>query len=253
MGIFADTFDFIAGLPAIVGLILTAAAIFLTSDWRLSLTSLLVQYVLVGLTLTRFIQAELAIVKILVGVLIVSMLFLSARHVRDDDDAQETSRDGLQFLGVHVGWRAGPLGLPLRILTLIMVVVAAVHFFGDYRTLLPVLDGGTAAVPADIAFVSMWLAAMGLMGLVISGDPVRVAPAVLTTLTAFELVYALLAPGLAVVGFVAALMLMAALALAYLIAVRGLGERRAREASRAEVLPPTMSVAVARDEEGGQG
>jgi hypothetical protein len=107
-------------------------------------------------------------------------------------------------------------------------------------------------VPADIAFVSMWLAAMGLMGLVISGDPVRVAPAVLTTLTAFELVYALLAPGLAVVGFVAALMLMAALALAYLIAVRGLGERRAREASRAEVLPPTMSVAVARDEEGGQ-
>jgi hypothetical protein len=253
MGIFADTFDLIAGLPAIVGLILTAAVIFLTSDWRLSLTSLLVQYVLVGLTLTRFVQAELAVVKILVGVLIVSMLFLSARHVRDDDDAQETSADDMQFLGMHVGWRAGPLGLPLRILTLIMVFVAAIHFFDDYRTLLPVLDAGSAAVSADIAFVSMWLAAMGLMGLVISGDPVRVAPAVLTTLTAFELVYALLEPDLADVGFVAALMLMAALALAYLITVRGLRERRAREASRAEVLPAAMPVAIARDEEGGQG
>ena len=253
MGIFADTFDFIAGLPAIAGLILTAAAIFLTSDWRLSLTSLLVQYILVGLTLTRFIQAELAIVKILVGVLIVSMLFLSARHVRDDDDAQETSEDGLQFLGLHVGWRAGPLGLPLRILTLIMVVVAAIHFFDDYRTLLPVLDGGNAVVPADIAFVSMWLAAMGLMGLVISGDPVRVAPALLSLFMAFELVYALLEPDLAVVGSVATLMLMAALALAYLIAVRGLRERMAREASRAEVLPAAMPIAVARDQEGGQG
>ena len=252
MGIFADTFDLVAGLPAIVGLILTAAVIFLTSDWRLSLTSLLVQYVLVGLTLTRFVQAELAVVKILVGVLIVCMLFLSARHVRDGSDAQETSEDGLQFLGMHVGWRTGPLGLPLRILTLIMVFVAAFHFFDDYRMLLPVLDGGNAAVPADIAFVSMWLAAMGLMGLVISGDPVRVAPAVLTTLTAFELVYALLEPDLAVVGAVAALMLMAALALAYLIAVRGLREKAAREASRAEVLPAAMLIAAARDEDGGQ-
>ena len=253
MEIFTDTFDFIAGLPAIAGLVLTAAAIFLTSDWRLSLTSLLIQYVLVGLTLTRFIQAELAIVKILVGVLIVSMLFLSARHVCDNDDAQEDSADGLQFLGLHVGWKAGPLGLPLRILTLIMVAVAAIHFFNDYRTFLPVLDGGNAAVPADIAFVSMWLAATGLMGLVISGDPVRVAPAVLTILMAFELVYALLEPGLAVVGSVAALMLMAALALSYLIAVRGLRERIAREASRAEVIPAAMPIALARDGEGGQG
>jgi len=253
MGIFVDTFGFIAGLPAIAGLILTAAIIFLTSDWRLSLTSLLVQYLLVGLTLTRFIQAELAVVKILVGVLIVAMLFLGGRHVRDHDGAQENSADELQFLGLHVGWGAGPLGLPLRMLTLIMVVVAAIYFFDDYRILLPVLDGGNAEVPADIAFVSMWLAAVGMMGLVISGDPVRVAPALLTFLTAFELVYALVQPNLAVVGFVAALMLMVALALAYLITVRGLRERLAREASRAEVLPATMPVAIARDEEGGQG
>ena len=47
MEAFSDTFLSIAGVPAIVGLILTAAAIFLTSDWRLSLTALLVQYVLV--------------------------------------------------------------------------------------------------------------------------------------------------------------------------------------------------------------
>lgn len=249
MGIFAGTFEFIAGLPAIIGLILTCAIIFLASDWRLSLTSLLVQYLLVGLTLTRFIQAELAIVKILVGVLTAAILFLSARYVKDSRVTQETGADGTHLLGLNVGWQAGPLGLPLRLLTLILVAIAAIHFFDAYRLLLPVLDGANTEIPADIAFVSMWLAATGVAGLSLSGDPVRVAPAVLTILTAFELVYALLEPHLAVVGFVAALTLMAALALSYLTVVRGLAESVALEESPTEVMP----AATTRDDVGGAG
>jgi hypothetical protein len=249
MELFSDTFTFIAGIPAIAGLILTAAVIFLTSDWRLSLAALLVQYVLVGLTLTRFVQAELAIVKILVGVLAVSILYLSGRRFQDASADQENGADGRQFLGIQVGWQAGPLGLGLRILTVIMVALAAIHFFDEYRSLLPVLDGEQLAVTPDIAFVSMWLAAMGVIGLVLSGDPLRVAPAVLTMLSAFELVYAGLEPDLAVVGFVAAATLMAALAFAYLITIQRLRERATHVESGTQVLPAT--VPAAGREEGG--
>jgi hypothetical protein len=249
----SETFTFIAGLPAIIGLILTAAVIFLTSDWRLSLTALLVQYVLVGLTLTRFIKAEVAIVKVLAGVLAVSILYLSARRIQDEIEGQENSTDGLQFFGLHLGWRTGPLGLPLRILVLIMVALAAIHFFDDYRALLPVLDADGSTVPPGIAFVSMWLAATGMIGLVLSGESVRVVTAVLTILTAFDLVYAGLEPRLSIVGFVAALTLMAALAFAYLVTVEGLRERKAREQSKANVLPAAPIVVVEGPEEGGEG
>ena len=247
-----ETLVFIAGVPAIIGLLLAAAAIFLTSDWRLSLTALLVQYVLVGLTLTRFVQVEVAIVKILVGVLAVSILYLSARRIQDAGDSEEDTTDGMQFLGLHLGWRTGPLGLPLRILTLIMVALAAIHFFDDYRSLLPVLDAGNSTVSPDIAFVSMWLAATGLIGLVLSGDPLRVAPAVLTILTAFDLVYAGLEPNLAIVGFVAALTLMAALAFSYLLTVQGLRARMLQGESQAKGLHTALPAVAGRNEEGGE-
>ncbi len=247
-----ETLAFIAGLPAIIGLLLTAAVIFLTSDWRLSLAALLVQYVLVGLTLTRFIEAEVAIVKVLAGVLAVSILYLSARRIQDGRDGQENATDGLQFFGFHLGWRTGPLGLPLRILVLTLVALAAIHFFDDYRLLLPVLDSDGLTVPPDIAFVSMWLAATGMMGLVLSGDPLRAAAAVLTILTAFDLVYAGLGPRLSIVGFVAALTLMAALAFAYLVAVQGLSVRSAQEESSAEALPTAPPIAAGGNEEVGE-
>jgi hypothetical protein len=247
-----ETLAFIAGMPAIIGLILAAAIIFLTSDWRLSLTALLVQYVLVGLTLTRFVKAEVAIVKILVGVLAVSILYLSARRIQDSRESPEDTSDGLQFLGIQLGWRTGPLGLPLRILTLIMVALAAIHFFDDYRSLLPILDSDNPMVSPDIAFVSMWLAAMGLIGLVLSAEPLRVAPAVLTILTAFDLVYAGLEPSLAIVGFVAALTLMAALAFAYLVTIHGLRARLVQEESRAKAPSAALPVVAGRTEEGGE-
>jgi hypothetical protein len=248
----SETFATIAGLPAIIGLILTVVIIFLTSDRRVSLTALLVQYLLVGLTLTRFIKTEVSIVKILAGVLAVSILYLSARHIQDGQDGQEDSTDDLQFFGLHLGWRTGPLGLPLRILVLIMVALAAIHFFDDYRALLPVLDADGSMVPPDIAFVSMWLAAMGMINLVLSGEPLRAATAVLTILTAFDLVYAGLEPRLSIVGFMAALTLMAALAFAYLVTVEELRMRMAREKSGSKALPVAPPIVAGGQEEGGE-
>jgi hypothetical protein len=58
---------------------------------------------------------------------------------------------------------------------------------------------------------------MGLLGLVLSDDPLRAAPAALTILAGFDLVYAGLDQNLAVAGFFGVLTLLAALGFSYLI------------------------------------
>ena len=72
---------------------------------------------------------------------------------------------------------------------------------------------------------------MDALGLVLSGDPLRVAAALLTILGGFDLVYARLEPSLAVVGFWSVLLLLTALAFAYLMIARNLGQPANRLAS----------------------
>jgi hypothetical protein len=203
-----------AGAPAIAGLVLTALIIFLTSDWRLSLTALLVQYILIGMSLTGSVRLEVVIVKILIGVLAVSILYITARRIQERKASLITERSGPRFLGMQVGWEAGPLGLPLRLLAVLLVVLAIVRVFNTYN--LPLL-------PADVAFAATWLGAIGVVGLILSGDPLRSAPALLTILGGFDLVYAGLEPSLAIVGFWGTLILLTSLAFAYLATAQDLG------------------------------
>ncbi len=214
MDTLSDAFAFMAGLPATAGLLVAAATIFLTSDWRLSLTGLLVQYLLLGLTLTRFIQPELAIAKILAGGLAVSILYLTARHIQDVKGQPAASREGSHLLGLPIGWGAGPLGLPLRLLVVFLVALTVLRLFSAYPG---------SPVPADIAFVALWLGGMGMAGLVLGYEPLRVAAAVLTFLAGFDLVYTILEHNLAVSGLLGALLLLTALAFSYLATVHGLG------------------------------
>lgn len=219
----ADFFPFLAGLPAVVGLFLTGAIIFVTADWRLSLAALLVQYLLLGLTLSRFLHAELALVRVLVGILVVPILYLTAQRIHQARDPERPQGGQIRFLGLSVGWDAGPLGLPLRLFAILLVALAFVRFLPNYEALLSDLVVGGPALPSDVIMVSFWLVSIGLAGLVLSGDALRVAPALLTMLAGFEVVYAGLQTNPAVVGLFGALTLLAALAFSYLAAVQGLG------------------------------
>jgi hypothetical protein len=217
-----DLFSFLAGLPALVGLFLTAATIFVTSNWRLSLGALLVQYILLGLTLSRFLQAELAIVRVLVGILVVPILYLTAQQIHEARDPKQVTRNEIHFLGLSVGWDTGPLGLPLRLFTLLLVALAFVRFLPNYQALLSGLVVGGPALPENVIMISLWLVSVGLIGLALSGDALRVAPALLTVLAGFDVVYAGLQTDPAVVGLFGALVLLTALAFSYLAAVQGL-------------------------------
>jgi hypothetical protein len=222
MAIFSGFFAFVAGTPAIVGMILAALVIFLTSDWRLSLTALLAQYLLVGLALTRSVRLEVALVKILVGAIAVAILYLSAQRFPRPEDDRGIQESGPRFLGMHVAWLGEPLGLPLRLLSLLFVVLALLRLFESYPL---------TVVPMEVALVGCWLGGLGMLGLVLSGNPLRSAAAVLTILAGFDLVYARLEPSLAVVGFFCVLTLLASLAFSYLASARNQhqGQDRAEE------------------------
>jgi hypothetical protein len=199
--------------PAIAGLVLAAALVFLTANWRLSLIALLFQYILVGYALSHFIQGEIVIAKILVGVLAVAILYLTAQRIQDAKGSERERADSHQPWGLHIDWGAGPLGLPLRFLAVLLVGLGIVSLFEVYRA---------GPVPTDVAFAACWLGSMGLIGLVVSSEPLRVASAALTILAGFDLVYAILDQSLAVTGFFGVLTLLAALAFAYLALVQGL-------------------------------
>lgn len=218
MEAFSSLFELMAGTPAIIGLFLTALVIFVASDWRLSLAALLVQYLLVGLALTRFIAPEVAVVKILVGVLVVPILYLGTRHAHRVDGSGDNDAGGLHLLGLKVGWDAGPLGLPLRLLAVLFVFLALVRILSQFQS--PLAPAGFSI---ELAFVAIWMGSMGIIGLVLGGGPLRAASAILTILAGFDLVYTTLERSLAIVGFNGALTLLTALAFSYLAAVQTMG------------------------------
>jgi len=224
MDLISDILSFTSGLPSLIGLILAAAIIFLAADWRLSLAALLVQYILVGVALWPSIQQQVVIVKILAGVLAVVILYLSARLLPQAPAAEAAGGTRL-FLRLHVDWAAGPLGLPLRFLAVLLMALGVVRLFQGYQPTL---------VPADLALAACWMGGMGLLGLILSGDPLRVAPAVLTILSGFDLAYAGLDQNLAVAGFFGALTLLAALGFSYLILVPAPGSDQAGPDSKEE-------------------
>jgi hypothetical protein len=215
METFSDIFAFMAGLPGLALVVLAALILFLTSDWRLSLTALLVEYIALGLLLTRFVPPEIGIAKILTGVFVVSMLYLTGRRVQEARQPLGPGPNEGRFLGLQLGWGAGPLGLPLRFLAVLLVALALVRLFGDYRLTL---------VPLDVAFAASWLASTGILGLVLSGDLLRVAPALLTILIGFDLIYTGLESDLAITGLLSAFTLFAALAFSYLTTIQGLSQ-----------------------------
>jgi hypothetical protein len=117
------------------------------------------------------------------------------------------------------------LGVPLRFLAVLLVALGVIRVFQDYQPTL---------VPTDLALAACWMGGMGLLGLILSGDPLRVAPAALTILAGFDLAYAGLDQNLAVAGFFGALTLLAALGFSYLVLVAAPGSSQASPGSKEE-------------------
>ena len=226
--------SFLTTTPAIVGLVITASLIVVIRDWRFSLAALAVQYVLVGLLLTRLIQPQVALTKVLIGALVCIVLYLTARlgGVSEEGSAleQEAAENNRPPLRAILGG-VSLADFTFRFLAALFVGLAVYNLSTRYP--LP-------EVPSDIGFACYWLASLGLLVLMLTEEPVKAGMGLLTLITGFELFYAALERSLSVVGFLGIANFLIALAIAYITAstsaVLSLPKGSAhRAASRAEL------------------
>jgi hypothetical protein len=215
---------------AMVAVMLTAGVIVVIKDWRASLLALVIQYVIVGLLLTSEIQMELAIIKTLVGAMLCLILHMTARHVdwgrhtafslpsNDEHELSESrvslsSASRIRFSSARaVGTRGTlPTEFPFRLLAAVLVMMAAYSAASAY----PLPD-----VSEGISLAVYTLAALGLLAMGLTDEPLKAGLGLLTFFSAFELLYTVLEPSLIVVGFLGLANFLIALAIAYLTVAR---------------------------------
>ena len=245
--------DFLAtlsGLPSpvvLIALIMTSGALVILADWRVLNLLLGIEYLLIGLFLIvnriEDFPTELAIVKALVGIMIVPVLYISARRVRwgrePDDDGDEAveslqPRFALRPFDFAQGrLRSGSLsasaapraGLALRAIVALLGAAAALYL--ALRS--PIQFAASQAVSRDISMATFVLIGEGVLNIALNENPLKVGLGLLSVTAGFEMFFVLVEPTLLVVALLGLVNLMIALALSYLIAAWA---ARPREALR---------------------
>lgn len=196
----------------VIASLITGTLILLVRDWRVMLLALLGQYVSVGLILSQMIPPEIALIKVLVGALVCLMLYLAARQsgwgVRVEPHTAQ------QLFPRNVGIR-DPLpwtGGAFRALILCLVFILTTVLTRDY----PLPD-----MPSEVGLSCYWLMLIGLVALMLTGQPLLAGPGLLTALTGFELLYTFLESSLVIVFLLAAVNLLLTASISYLVAVQG--------------------------------
>jgi len=196
--------SFLAAVPAVTGILITAGLLVVSRDWWLNVTALTSQYFFVVLLLTRLIRPEVAAVKGLIGWMICMVFYLTERRASALEQASAAG-------GTAPATRRRRWIISARasfcLLAGISVSVAA--YTAVLRIPLP-------EVPGDITLACYLLASLGLLLIGLSEAPMQVGLGLLTFLSGFDLFYVALEPSLAVAGLLGAVSFLIALATAHL-------------------------------------
>ena len=187
-------------------LLLASVLLVIFNDWRLSFAALAAQYVCAAVLITQIVLWQVAAVKLLVGLLVVIILWITGRQV---NFARQPAPHAP--LPLYPQTFTFPTGFPFRVMAAMMAVVAAWYTANQSNFVLPGLQG---AVALNIA--SYVLVALALLNLGLTEEPMNAGVGLLTLLTGFELFYAAVEPSLAIVALLAAVEFGVALAVSYL-------------------------------------
>jgi hypothetical protein len=196
--------SFLAAMPAVAGVFITAGLLVVSRDWRLNVTVLAVQYFFVVLLLTRLIRLEVAAVKGLTGWMICMVFYLTER--RASELGQPSTAEGAV---PSRRWRRWVMSARASFCLLAGLLVSVAAYTAALRIPLP-------EVPTDITLACYLLAGLGLLLIGLSEAPVQVGLGLLTFLSGFDLFYIALESSLAVAGLLSAVSFLIALATAYL-------------------------------------
>lgn len=196
--------SFLAAMPAVVGILITAGTLVVSRDWRLNSLALTLQYFFLVLLMTRLIRLEVAAVKGLIGWLICMVFYLTERRA-------DSLKPPLPAESAPASrrWRNWVISAQASFHLLAGILVAVAAYTAALRIPLP-------QVPADITLACYLLAGMGLLLVGMSEEPMQVGLGLLTFLSGFDLFYVALEPSLAIAGLLGAVSFLIALAAAYL-------------------------------------
>ncbi len=209
----------LSGIPAVIGLVITASIIAIVRDWRFGLWALLAQYILLGLLHLRMLPPELALIKTLVGLLICPMIYWSARWVESERahkaqvERQRIEQEKGKVPLPPLPWPMRPTNWPFRLLAILLLGMALYSISSSLP--LPL-------IAPDIAPACIWLGLVGLLILVLTWTPLTAGMGLLTLMGGFDLFFDTMSPGLMGVGVLAAINLLMGLGIAYLIIVDAL-------------------------------
>jgi hypothetical protein len=212
-------------------LFITAGIILVARDWRVLILALLVQYILMGLILSRLVRPDIATLKVMIGAFICPILFLSARRVsvgsfslafsmsrRSDHRSRVANWWQNFYLVISLvkgrDRRRGPAatGFGFRVFAAVLMVLVAITLSDSVP-----LTG----LPASVNTAVYWLTLAGLTTLTLTEDPLKVGHGLFTVLTGFELFYATVESSLLLTGLWGTINLLIALAIGYLTVVKG--------------------------------
>ena len=216
-----ERFEHLRGDPAVLIVLVTAAIIALFWDWRLALLALIVQYLVAGLLFTDLLDPRLAIIKILVGMFVCLILYMTARQVDygrvpDDFSAEELARLRAGSKQYQIGRWSLSRDIVVRTVATALALLLIISITRLSSLRLP-------GVPEELPHINtaiLTLMGLGLVGLAASRDPLPAGMGLFTFLAGFELYYAALDQSLAMLVGFAALNFAVALAIAYLAQAR---------------------------------
>ncbi len=198
---------FLDGLPGVLILIAIAALMIVVTNWRMIVLGVGAQSVLLAILAARHSPLEWAFLRMITGMLVASMWFLSAQSTGWGRPPERWVR-----------WR-WPLLSAYSTLRLVLVVFTAFFLLSSRPwSLLRGLD-------PDLGVLCIWLAAMGLLALALSDEALTAGVGLLWWLEAFHLYYSALERNVVMEGIMGVIKLLVGLSCAYLMVAQRVSAR----------------------------
>jgi uncharacterized membrane protein len=214
---FLEFFDFLRGSPAAYLVMLTAALLLILRDWRWSMFFLAIQYLIAGFLFADVLLPHLAFMKVLVGMFICLILYITARQVAWGELPEDvTGEEAVQLRKerfVRLGTLVLPTDTPFRVFLALIICLAMWAMAQHTGSLLP-------AMPGHLHLAVLALVGLGLVTFSLTSEPLTAGFGLLTFLTGAELFYSALDQSTAMLAVVGVANLAVALAIAYLTQAR---------------------------------
>ena len=202
---FFGNLAFLQGTPAVLIVAITAVVLLFLKSWRGSLVALIIQYLVAGLLFAWVLEPEMAGIKLIVGLFVCLILYLTGSQVGWGQYKVDINRD----IGRPVS--IGPFTIASDIL-----VRGAMALGVGAVALIFLPRPEDANLPGVFALAAYLLVALGLLGLGYHLRPYKAGMGLLTFLTGFDLLYSALAFSNSLLIFFAAVQLITAVVVSYM-------------------------------------